>query len=189
MGDVFIPPSLSNADAIAKAIPILSTLVNDRKSIESDIKSFHALNDTEAKKAQEARSTIKIHEQTLVEIKKTEAIVEKEKVDLQKAKSTFEQEKADEYQKIANAKLPANEALVKAQTLLDESKARQSDVALREEALEQAKKDHAKLVEAHLQKEKESAVERKKMDDQKKAILALDKAITDKLETLKKLNF
>jgi hypothetical protein len=186
---IFIPPSLSSADAIVKTIPLLEQLVGNRATIESDIKSFHALNEAEAEKAQKARDLIKEHFDILEETRKTSLKNQDDSDKLKADKVAFEEEKKQEYQKIADAKLPTNEALTRAQELRDEAEATKNSVISLQESLNADKGSHALNV-AQLAEEKKSVEEeRKKIDEYKQSVIELDRQTKANLEALKKFNF
>ena len=112
-----------------------------------------------------------------------------DKATLQSQRLSFAEEKRQEYQKIADAKLPANEALVRAQELRDEAKKIQDDVAARENALSAAKTEHEKNISKFEEDKATLATERQTLEDQKQALIELDRQTKAKVEALKKFNF
>lgn len=191
MSDISVPKSLSSAEAILSLATSLQTFIDpsERKKIADEVRAFHALNDTEARKAQEARDTIKQNSSILQENQKIAALNEQNQKQLVSDRAIFEEEKRHEYQKISDAKLPANEALVRAQQLRDEAKGLQDDVAAREKALDAERAEHEKNV-LKLGQDKESFGEDKKaLEEKRTAILNLEKQTNEKLQKLKQMNF
>lgn len=185
------PPQLSQLQSGLDSIKILSELNNPSsiKSIEQKIIAFHALNDTEAKKAQEARDLIKKHSDILEETKGIAAGNYQEKKSILTERKNFEDEKSEEYKKIDIAKGTVELRRQEAQFLMDEANSKQNDIALRETELNKAKTLHAENVAKLLQDQKSLSDERKKLESQKQAILDLDRETKAKVDALKKFNF
>ena len=80
--DIFVPPSLNNADAALNLADSLAKLLDpkERAKIADDIKAHHALNDAQAKKHTDALTLIKKHQDILDETKRTEIKNRKESV-------------------------------------------------------------------------------------------------------------
>lgn len=186
---ISVPPGLTLLEAVSQLMPHMEKFVSNRKSIEQDIVSFHALNETEAKNAQEAKAVIKQNESLVQEAMKISLKNEQDKKAIDSMREKFEEERRLEYQKIADAKLPANEALVRAQVLRNEVDALKEDVAVREKQLASDKHTHGESVEELEKDRKVLAEERKTLETQKQAIIDLDSSVKAKIEKLKQFNF
>jgi hypothetical protein len=137
MGDIFIPSSLSTADANLSLANSLAILVDpkERAKIADDIKAHHALNVAEAKKHADAIALIKQHQGILDEIKRTEAKNKQDSLDLDKAKKDFEIYCATEQGKIADKWSDVNTAAQTAKDLHTKAEGMINNVAGREEEL------------------------------------------------------
>lgn len=191
MADISIPHSLTQAEAVISLSSLLQKLmdVNERKSLADDIKAFHALNDTEAKKAQEARDLIKSHAETVEKIRATSLANKQASDSLSIERTVWEQKKMSEQAAIEEAKNNVASSLADAHALAEAATQMQNDLAVRESALEENKGAHAENVRKLLSDQNKLAEERQSLEAQKRAILDLDKDVKAKVEALKKFNF
>src|ERR1700733_5271301 len=101
--DIFVPASLSAADANLSLAQSLAVLIDpkERAKIADDIKAHHALNESEAKKASDARNLIKQHSDILEETNRVTAQNKKDAADLVKKQADFKAESEAEKVKIS----------------------------------------------------------------------------------------
>lgn len=190
MGDISVPHSLASANAGLSLAESLARLLDpaERKKIADDVCAHNALNDTEAKKAQEAREMIQKHQVVLDETRALEGKLAKEKSDFEQEKIDFKSACDGENKKIGSIKADALAEQEKAKKLLNQIEAAQAsfDKDKREMVTkaEQLKKDNEKLV-----------IDRKKLDDElkkaeeiKSAALKLQSSMQIKLEEARRFN-
>lgn len=192
MGDLNIPHVLTNADSALKfLIPIVEQLSDDkkRKAIESDIKNFHALNDSESKKHDEAKSLIKKHSDVLDETRSIAESNKKEKETLAKERIAFSDEMAKEREKLAAEKLEVQKYANEAAALYAEAIKIQDVANVKEEGLVKQKEEHYAAVKKLLQDTEDLEAQRAELDKYRESILDLDRTTKEKLEGLKKYNF
>lgn len=189
--DIFVPPSLKSADASLSLAESLSILIDPskRKAIADDIKAHHALNDTEAKKAEDARSLIKEHTSVLNETKASEQRINKATKDLETEKTNFKSEKDAEWAKVALAKGEAKDALEKAQMLHKQALDAQNKANQKEVDLNKAVDEHTINVKKLAQDKAALAEDYNELAKTKKEILNLDAQTKAKVEKLKQFNF
>lgn len=189
MGDIFLPRSLEAAEAILALKPAMEQILNNRKSIEDDIRKFHALNDTEAKKSEEARALIKKNSDILETARKIseENSIEREKIISERI--SFNEEKSREYEKIDIEKGSINLQKREAQSLIDEARAKHIELSSREEDLANSRIEHAKNATKLLQEQKLLDEKRRELEEHRQAVIDLDRDTRAKVEALKKFNF
>lgn len=191
MGEIFVPSSLTGADA-AKGILEQLEKLNDpenRKKIEADIMAAHKLNETEAKKAAEARSLIKKHQDILDETRRIYDATIKEKDDLAKEKSLFKLEMEAERLKLSVEKSTAQDAVNKAAELNKQTNSMKEDLADREALLRTNTEIQLSDVKRHTEEKLLLQKQKIDLDSYKDQILALDKQTNEKVEKLKQFNF
>lgn len=191
MSDIFVPPSLTGADAAKGILDLLEKLndPNNRKRIESDIVAAHALNDTEAKKHADALKLIQKHSDILSETQKAQEQLKSDKIALDAKETSFKSEVEVEHAKL-NAKTDAvKDDTQKAAELFAQANDLHNTIAVREDELRQAKEIYqANLVkyQADLEALKTKQNEIEKFRQQ---VLNLDRQTKEKVEALKKYNF
>lgn len=191
MSDIFTPPSLSSANASLNIAESLAKLLDpkERQKIADDIKSHHALNDTEAKKASDARALIKEHSDILQETRNAEARIAKERKELEQEKSDFITEAHAERAKISLSKSDAKDALEKAQTLHQQAIDIQNRANAKELDLSRSLAEHAAATKKLLEDRRVLEKDRKEIEEFKKQVLELDAQTKAKVDALKKYNF
>jgi len=160
MGDIAVPHSLSNANAGLSLAESLAKLLDpaERKKIADDVRSFNALNETEAKQAKEARELIKKNGDILDETRKTEGRIAKEKKDFEQEKKDFASSSEAEKQKIAILKSEAEAEQEKSKKLLNQ-------IELNQNTLNDGKRDLAGKIDQYKRDSDKLANDRKKADD------------------------
>lgn len=185
------PQSLLNADATIDIAEALVKLIDpkERQRISDDIKAFHALNDTEAKQASEARVLIKRNADILKQNQETEERIAKVNNDLQSAQAQFEIDKKNALDDIATKQEEHDSAMAdavalsaSAQTVLESVKAKELQLAADRSAYEIDVKKLGDDLKA-LDKRK------KEIEAFKQQVLALNSQTEEKLSSLKQFNF
>lgn len=189
--DIFVPPSLKNADASLSLAESFSVLLDPvkRKAIADDIKAHHALNDTEAKKAADALTLIKQHSDILAETRISEDKISKERKDLSYEQAHFKAEREAEWEKIRIARSDAKKALDEAQDLHDLAVDIQNKVNLKEAELSKAKDEHMVNVKKLSDDTMALELKRKEIEQFQKQVIDLDVQTKAKVEKLKQFNF
>lgn len=191
MGDIAAPRNLSNANAILSLADSFAKILDpsERKKIADDIREFHALNETEAKKAEDARSLIKKHTDILEETRRNSASNEQERKDISQERIQFNTEMEAARAKIAFDKSEAKTALDTAQKLHEQAVDIQDKANFKEKSLNQGLQDH----QINVKKLEDDAVALGKQRDDiekfKQEVLAMEKETKAKVEALKKYNF
>lgn len=191
MSDIFVPQSLNGADAVLAMVQQMENLLdnNKRKAMTDDIIKFHALNDTEAKKAADARALIKQHTDVLEQTRKIAADTDEEKKNLALAKQQFQVEMEAERAKLFIEKSDVKNAFEKAKALNDQAVEIQNNVTMRESELLKNKAEHVDNVKKHEEKEKALLKQKSEIDEYKRQVIALDNETKSKVEKLKQFNF
>lgn len=188
--DIFVPPSLSSADATLKIADALQKLLDpkERQKIEADVKAHHALNDAEAKKAEDARALIKQHQSVLDETKRISEKNKKEVEDLAQKQIAFNQDFEAERIKISEEWSNVKTAAETAKNLHSKAESMISDVAKREDDLRKEKKSHEIESLKVLDKAKEAESTLKKAEEIKKQHTELLESIRSKQAAIAAFN-
>lgn len=190
MADISVPHGLTQATAILDFADNLKKLLDpsERKKIADDIVQFQALNDTEAKKASDARLLMKQHQDVLDEMKKENDRIAAERKALKKEKDDFDEFRQKELAKIAeerslaeNDKTNLVAGLAQRDTIDRELRLREIELNKKEKEVDLATK---KLAEDTLALDKS----RKEIESHKASVQELDQRINEKLEAVKKFN-
>lgn len=188
---IYVPPSLSTADAVFNIAVQLEKLNSPtaRKKIEEDIIAAHALNETEAKKLDEAKELIKKHSDILQETRRIADQTAQEKKDLNLEKTAFKEEMEGSNLKINARKSEVEDALQKATALNNQAIESHKLLNTREDELKRFR-DDLEVRELKLKKDM-AALDKTKsdIDSYKESVLALDKQTKAKVEKLKEFNF
>lgn len=189
--DIFVPQSLNGADAVLAMVAQMENLLdtNKRKAMTDDIIKFHALNDTEKKKADEARALIKQHADILEETRKLAASTAEEKKNLSENKKQFEIEMQEQREKLAIEKNSVKGALDEAKKLNDQAIEMKNNMTEREAELFKNKYAHAENINKFEEDKKSLEKQRSDIDEYKRQVIALDNETKTKVEKLKQFNF
>jgi len=185
------PPALNEADSALKFVTLFQKLMDpvQRKTIADDITAFHALNDTEAKKAADARDLIKKHTEILNDTKRISEQNAKDRKDLEQDKVAHNAAVDAANQKLTSDRNLLVDERAKAKKIADEGELAMSLALQKENELKITKSDHESEV-AKLNKDKQDlADEKKKIDEYKKQVIALDEETKAKVAKLKQFNF
>lgn len=166
---ITVPPILENTQSAFDIIQtVLSADPKQIKKIEESIKEYHALNDTEKKKAAEARELIIQHQKVLSEINNATLRLTEDKDSLGKERQQFIAERQSKLDDIA---VKHHELNTEKDALINEQRAMQAQIkqiAVAQAAIENVTKGHT---------EKEDSLSRKEQDmNQKEQDLALREA-------------
>ena len=191
MSDISVPHSLNEAKATLNLADSFAKILdpNERKKIADDIVKFHALNDTEAKKAEDARNLIKQNADILAETQKTASQLAADKKELEQNKLTFATETATERNKIKDEWAKVKTASDAAKDLHDKANGMINDVTARESSLRADKEAHADNVKKLAAEQESLKSDRAKLDKYREEVLALDNETKAKVEKLKQFNF
>lgn len=189
--EIFVPPSLSTADATLKIAEALQKLTDpkERQKIETDIVAHHALNDAEAKKASDARALIKQHQAVLDETKRIFEQNKKDTAALAQKQEAFRQECEAERLAISQEWSDAKTASETAKNLHTKAEGMINSVGKREDDLRRAKKEHEENLNKHEEAKKALKKQKDDVDEYKRQVLALDNETKAKVEGLRKFNF
>lgn len=191
MDGIYTPASLSAADAVLSIASQLEKLNNpsSRKKIEDDIVAAHALNETEARKASEARLLIKQHSEILEETKKTSEKNINDKNLLENEKSAFKAEIENENLKLNVRKSDIDKLFSEAKKLHDEAVEFHKNISIREEELNREKNTHKENIRKLSEKEGDLEKSRQDIEAARNQVMTLDKEIKAKVDKLKQFNF
>lgn len=180
MSDIFVPQSLNQAVASLSIAESLAKLVDpkERAKIADDIKSHHALNETEEKKHSDALSLIKKHQEILDE---TRVVSEKNKIEsesIDKKKQDTDQYCSEENKKIEEKWSVVKIAAETAKSLHTKAEGMINGVAAREDALRKEK-------EEQLNNAKKLEEDRKNLDKEYEKVEEIKRQHTELLENVK----
>ncbi len=187
---ITIPPSLNSADANLALADSLAKLLDpkERAKIADDIKAHHALNDTESRKAEEARKIIAEHLSILEETKKISEQVAKDRKKLEEDRIKFAADIASDNVRVTEEKDRLDEKKKQNDGILKQAEEMKSDLVARELKLAEdrlALESEIKMLE----EDRKSFVDAK---GQRQSVLDnLDKEIASKrevIDALKKFN-
>lgn len=191
MGDISVPRSLTAADAALSFADSLTKLIDPalRAKIADDIKAHHALNETEAKKADDARSLIKKNQDILDETIRISYQNKKCGEELDSQRFNFKADSESERQRIEDKWKEVKAAAAAASNLHVNAEKMIADVEKRENALKSDKIEHEKNVNKLTTDRSALEKERLDIDEYKNKIIALDKTTNEKVDKLKQFNF
>ena len=168
--EIFVPASLNHSEVTLSIADSLAKLLDptERQKIADDIVSYHALNDTEAKKHADALALINQYQGVLDENKRIANKIEVDKAALEQAKSDFDVYCNGERQKIADKWSDVNLAAQSAKDLYAKAEGMINDVASREEKLRLDNLALDKAISANELRAKEIESEYAAVEDLKK---------------------
>ena len=177
MGEIFVPAQLSNLESIVKELaPVLNE--SARKKIGDDIVAFHALNESESKKAAEARALIKQHSDILEAAKKQAMQNKLDAETLEKKRLKTESDLKEKRKKLEEDSAALSTASQDALTLHNNAVEKLNEVSKRDRGLAAQKESHAIDV-------KTLADDRASLSKEYEKVEAIKKQHSELLESLK----